>query len=101
MAQLQIISGTAICEFNFFNDGAIYRGAATSDGLYKLIAEYSSTERTKACALACSLEMHGHHSIISVERDGIRKVWTEIRSLVNPVPLMRLDTLSPAIAHCQ
>lgn len=94
MIKFQIVSGDSICEFNFFDNGTIYRGAATSDGLYKLIAEYSFDGRSKACALACSLEEYGHHSIVSMEEDGLQKVWTEIRSLIHPVPLIRLDALS-------
>lgn len=98
MAQFQIVSSSAVCEFNFFADGAIYRGAVACNGFYKLIATYSDSDRFKACALACSIEQHGQHSIVSVEIDGVRKVWAEIRSLINPVPLVRLDALSPAIA---
>lgn len=98
MAKFQIVSGSAVCEFNFFADGAIYRGAVACNGFYKLIATYSDADRVTACALACSLEQQGQHSIVSVEIDGVRKVWAEIRSLINPVPLVRLDTLSPAIA---
>lgn len=98
MSNFRIVSGSAVCEFNFFADGIIYRGAVVSEGLYKLVGEYASDERAKACALACSLEKHGHHSIVSVEWDGARKVWTEIRSLINPVPLMRLEVVSPVVA---
>lgn len=97
MIKFQLLSGASICEFNFFDDGAIYRGAATADGLYKLIAEYSSDERSKAFALALSLEEHGQPCIISV-RDGVRRVWTEIRSLDQPVPSNYIDASSPAIA---
>lgn len=98
MAKFQIVPSSAICEFNFFADGAIYRGAVVCNGFYKLIATYSDTERARACALACALEQQGLHSIVSVEMDGIRNVWAEIRSLINPVPLIRLEALSPAIA---
>ena len=97
MSNFRIISRSAICEFNFFADGIIYRGAVVAERLYKLIGEYSSDERAKAFALACSLEKHGHQTIVSVEWDGVRKVWTEIRSLINPVPLTRLEA-SPAVA---
>ncbi len=98
MSRFQIMSGSAVSEFNFFDNGAIYRGAVIFDGLYKLIAEYRDAEGAKACALACSLEAHGHHSIVSVELDGMRKVWVEIRSLINPIPLVRLEAVSPEIA---
>ncbi|MGP1386074.1 MAG: hypothetical protein ACTS2F_21120 [Thainema sp.] len=98
MSKLRILSCSAISEFNFFADGVIYRGAVTSDGLYKLIAEYSSGEQAKACALACALGDLGHHSIVSVEWDGVQKVWAEVRSLIDPVPLMRLNMLSSCYA---
>lgn len=94
MSRFQIISGSNISEFNFFADGAIYKGAIIYNGIYKLIAEYPSDERVRACALACAIENQGHYSIISTESDGTRKVWAEIRSLIQPKPLVQLNALS-------
>lgn len=90
MSRFQIVSGSNISEFNFFADGAIYKGAIIQNGIYKLIAEYPSDDRVKACALACAIEEQGHYAVISTASDGTRKVWAEIRSLINPVPLVRL-----------
>lgn len=97
MIKFQILSSASIREFNFVEHGITYQGIATADGLYKLVAEYSVDERSKACAFALSLEENGQHCIISV-RDGVRKVWTEIRSFNHPVPLNHFDVSSPAIA---
>lgn len=99
MSRFQIVSGSNISEFNFFADGAIYKGAIIHNGIYKLIAEYPSDQRVKACALACAIENQGHYSIISTEPDGIRKVWAEIRSLIEPIPLVRLEALCAASTH--
>ncbi|MGP1382687.1 MAG: hypothetical protein ACTS2F_03955 [Thainema sp.] len=90
MTRFQIISGSDISEFKFFADGAIYKGAIIHNGIYKLIAQYPSDERVKACALACAIEYQGHYAVISTESDGTRKVWAEIRSLVKPMPLVQL-----------
>lgn len=93
MKSSRIVSSSALQEFNFYADGTIWRGAATPEGLYKLIGEYSAANRTHAFLLSMELERSGFYSIVSVELDGMRRVWAEIRSLISPIPIMRIETL--------
>ena len=107
MKTCQLVHHTALSEFNFIQEEHVYRGAFYHNHLYKLVAEYRAHDRQTAFALAIALEQQGLPVIISVEVGMIRKVWVEVKSLIEPLPLARLnfgqspdEALMPEVVNC-
>lgn len=88
----RIYPQSALREFHFCDDQAVYTGASLSGKLHKLIAEYSSNERIKAISLACLFEQEGADCLVSAGAHGTRKVWVDIRSDFSPLPLLRFKS---------
>lgn len=83
----QLIHGDKLKTFKYIQDHHIYQGVFYHNQFYKLIAEYRSQNRAKAFKLAIALEQQGLKPIISVEAQMIRKVWVEVQSPIDPLPL--------------
>ena len=94
----KVLPQSEVSEINFYANGAISQGICTANVLYKLIAEYSDPSRVKAIVLACQLEKQVQNCLVTMGIQGSRKVWVEVRSIINPIPIIRLELHSNLMA---